>query len=69
MKDGSKGSKYIHFMDMKPKDEKLKDEPCYRVSITEINQKVHILEIPLNSTKLTKTLDLATKVHVTAIQP
>ena len=69
MKDGSKGSKCIHSTDEKPKDEKLKDEPLHKVSITELYQKEYILEVPSKTTMVTTTLDLATKVHAIAIQP
>ena len=56
-------------MDKKQKDKKLKDEPCHKAFITELHQKVHILEVPLKITKVTMTLDLATKVYTMAIQP
>ena len=46
MKDASKGSKYVCFVDEKTKEEKLKDELHHKVSITEIHQKVHMLEVP-----------------------
>ena len=68
MKGGSKGSKYICFMNEKPKYENQKDEPHHKVPISGLHQKVHILEVPSNTTKVTTTLDLATKVHAMAIQ-
>ena len=69
MKDGSKGSKYVQFIYKKPKEEKLKDEPHHKLPDTKIHQKVYILEALSKTTKVTMTLNLATKVHAMAIQP
>ena len=68
-KDGSKGSKYVCFIDEKLKKEKSKDEPFHKLTITEIHQKVHILEAPSKSIDMITTLNLTTKVHAMAIQP
>ena len=47
----------------------MKEELYYKVSITEIHQKVHILKVLSKTIKLTRTLDFTTKVHDMAIQP
>ena len=69
MKDGAKGSKLECFIDKKPKDEKLKNEPCHKVSITALYQNIHILEVPSKTTKVTMTFNLATKIYAIAIKP